>query len=89
MKISCNKNEGRTIQSWFQFPRAVGNAAFNLSKVAESLRKRFNARVDTDTQDKDYIVAVVGTELYAEDIRWCLDNLPPFSHCSFNGPAYV
>lgn len=88
MKISCNKNEGRTIQSWFQFPRGVVTS-FDLPKVTESLRKRFNARVDTDTQDKDYIVAVVGTELYAGDIRWCLDNLPPFSHCSFNGPAYV
>lgn len=94
MKITVReskKNEGLTIQSWFEFKGAVGNSEFDLAEVRELLRGRFgqSTRVDEERRGNDWIVAVVYRRFAPDDIRWALDNLPAFSSCAINGPAYI
>ncbi len=94
MKITVNesrKDEGRTIQSWFEFRNAVGNSEFDLPSVEKLLRARLGTgvRIDSQMQGNDWIVAVVGKQLNPNAIRWALDHLPYFESCVINEPAYI
>jgi len=94
MKIAVNesrKDEGRTVQSWFEFRNAVGNSEFDLPNVEKLLRARLGAdvRIDSQAQGHDWIVAVVGKQLAPHNIRWALDCLPYFDSCAINEPAYI
>ena len=94
MKITVSenkKNEGRTIQSWFEFRNAVGNSEFDLPSVEKLLRDRLGAsvRIDSQMQGHNWIVTVVGKQLTPNNIRWALDCLPVFESCAINEPAYI
>lgn len=83
---SCN--EGRTVQSWFEF-KDIPDSDPTPVDAEDILRRRFpDARIDVERDDKDYIV-VVGKQLDRDGIQWVLDNLPPFDACAINEPAYV
>lgn len=94
MKITVKeskKDEGRALQSWFEFKGTVGNSEFDPVEVREALRRHFgpSTRIDEEMQGNDWIVAVVYKRFTPDDIRWALDSLPPFASCAINEGVYI